>query len=83
LKHDGVSGLRAIKGAGGIAVVQDPNDALTPGMPSMALAHEPVDHAVPADAIAPLLRRLSRQLRGNPIPMAETSHPNPAGEQRG
>jgi two-component system, chemotaxis family, protein-glutamate methylesterase/glutaminase len=78
---DGVSGLRAIKETGGIAVVQDPNDALTPGMPSMALAHVPVDHVVPADAIAPLLLRLSRQLRGNPIPMAETSHPNPAGEQ--
>jgi two-component system, chemotaxis family, protein-glutamate methylesterase/glutaminase len=79
---DGVSGLRAIKEAGGIAVVQDPKDALTPGMPSMALAHVPVDHVVPADAIAPLLLRLSRQLRGNPIPMAETSHPNPVGEQQ-
>jgi len=79
---DGVSGLRSIKEAGGIAVVQDPNDALTPSMPATALAHVPVDHVVPADAIAPLLLRLSRQLRGNFAPMAETQHPNPPGEQR-
>jgi two-component system chemotaxis response regulator CheB len=79
---DGVSGLRAIKEAGGIAVVQDPNDALTPSMPSTALAHVRVDHVVPADAIAPLLLRLSRQLRANPSPTAETSRPNPAGELR-
>ena len=32
---DGVSGLRAIKEAGGIAVVQDPKDAQTPSMPAM------------------------------------------------
>ena len=79
---DGVSGLRAIKEAGGIAVVQDPKDALTPSMPAMALAHVPVDHVVPADAIAPLLLRLSRQLRGNPMPVTDTRHPNPIGEQR-
>lgn len=79
---DGVSGLRAIKEAGGIAVVQDPKDALTPSMPAMALAHVPVDHVVPADAIAPLLLRLSRKLRANPIHVTGTRHPNPTGEQR-
>jgi two-component system, chemotaxis family, protein-glutamate methylesterase/glutaminase len=79
---DGVSGLRAIKEAGGIAVVQDPKDALTPSMPATALAHVPVDHVVPADAIAPLLLRLSRQLRGNAMHVIDTRHPNPIGEQR-
>jgi two-component system, chemotaxis family, protein-glutamate methylesterase/glutaminase len=77
---DGVSGLRAIKDAGGIAVVQDPNDALTPSMPAMALANVPVDHVVPADAIAPLLVRLSQQLQGNPTPMADTQPPSPIGK---
>lgn len=79
---DGVSGLRAIKEAGGIAVVQDPNDALTPSMPASALAHVPVDHVVPADGLAPLLLRLCRQLRGQRVRMEETGNPNPAGEQR-
>jgi two-component system, chemotaxis family, protein-glutamate methylesterase/glutaminase len=79
---DGVSGLRAIKEAGGIAVVQDPKDALTPSMPATALAHVPVDHVVPADAIAPLLVRLSRQLRDKRTTVTETDHPNPVGEQK-
>jgi two-component system chemotaxis response regulator CheB len=78
---DGVSGLRAIKEAGGVAVVQDPKDALTPSMPATALAHVPVDHVVPADAIAPLLVRLSRQLREKRTTMNETEHPNPPGEK--
>jgi two-component system chemotaxis response regulator CheB len=79
---DGVSGLRAIKEAGGITVVQDPRDALTPSMPATALAHVPVDHVVPADGLAPLLIRLSRQLHGKPIAMNESDHPNPPGEQK-
>jgi two-component system chemotaxis response regulator CheB len=79
---DGVSGLRAIKEAGGITVVQDPHDALTPSMPAAALAHVPIDHVVPADGLAPLLIRLSRQLHGKPTPMNETEHPNPPGEQK-
>jgi two-component system, chemotaxis family, protein-glutamate methylesterase/glutaminase len=79
---DGVSGLRAIKEAGGITVVQDPHDALTPSMPAAALAHVPVDHVVPADGLAPLLTRLSRQLHGKPSAMNENEHPNPAGGQK-
>jgi two-component system chemotaxis response regulator CheB len=55
---DGATGLRAIKDAGGVAVVQDPDDALAPSMPAAALSLVAVDHVVPADALAPLLVRL-------------------------
>jgi two-component system, chemotaxis family, protein-glutamate methylesterase/glutaminase len=65
---DGAAGLRAIKAAGGIAVVQDPNDALTPSMPTAALAATAVDYVVPADALAKLLTRLADDVRAEPIP---------------
>jgi two-component system CheB/CheR fusion protein len=37
---DGTLGLRAIKEADGIALVQSPLDAMYPGMPRSAIAHE-------------------------------------------
>jgi two-component system chemotaxis response regulator CheB len=44
---DGTSGLAAIKRSGGIAVVQDPEDALFSSMPSSAIDHVSVDRIVP------------------------------------
>ena len=58
---DGASGLRAIKERGGLAVVQDPLDALFPDMPQNALAAVAVDHVLPMAEIAPLLDRLARE----------------------
>ena len=58
---DGSAGLWAIKSCGGIAVVQDPEDALHPGMPESALAHLTVDHRLPISDIGPLLSRLARE----------------------
>jgi two-component system chemotaxis response regulator CheB len=56
---DGTAGLSAIRRQGGVAVVQDPDDALFDGMPRNALAVEP-EHVVPADEIGALLDRLAR-----------------------
>jgi len=58
---DGTAGLWAVKDRGGLAVVQDPDDALHADMPRNALSYTTADHVVPADAIAPLLARLAAE----------------------
>lgn len=58
---DGTAGLFAVKQHGGIAVVQDPADALFDGMPSSALHYVEVDHVAPSRAIGPLLVELAGQ----------------------
>ena len=56
---DGTAGLHAVKSAGGIAIVQDPKDALVPAMPRSALRNVKVNHCVPLAEIAPLLVQLA------------------------
>lgn len=55
---DGTAGLAAVESRGGVTVVQDPADALYPGMPSSALDNVPVHHVVPAKEIGGLLAQL-------------------------
>ena len=62
--NDGSHGLTAIKAFGGLAVVQDPDDALYSGMPAAAIELADVDHVFPITALADLLNRLTRE----PIP---------------
>ena len=56
---DGAAGLWWIKRYGGIAVVQDPEDAESPEMPVAALEHVKVDYVLPASEIGPLLTKLT------------------------
>jgi two-component system chemotaxis response regulator CheB len=58
---DGTAGLWAIKSCGGMAVVQDPADALFPGMPENALRNVEVDHCLPLAQIPALLTELAHQ----------------------
>jgi two-component system chemotaxis response regulator CheB len=60
---DGTHGLWAVKERGGIAVVQDPDEAAYPSMPMNALRYVLVDHCVPVAEIGPLVERLSRERR--------------------
>jgi len=55
LLSDGSSGLYAIKRLGGIAVVQDPAEALYDSMPLSALRRVDIDYALPACEIGRLL----------------------------
>jgi two-component system chemotaxis response regulator CheB len=58
LLDDGTVGLREIKRAGGVAIVQDPRDTEWPSMPESALNHVAVDYCVPAGQIGRLLDEL-------------------------
>ena len=57
---DGTNGLRAIKAAGGLCVVQEPDEAADPSMPLSALYGDHPDHVVSLDEMAGLLTRLVR-----------------------
>lgn len=52
---DGSAGLRAIKGAGGLAVVQDPDEAIYRDMPANALAYAGPHHCLPVSEIGELI----------------------------
>jgi two-component system chemotaxis response regulator CheB len=58
---DGVVGLQSVKACGGVAVVQDPEDALYSSMPENALEKVSVDFKVPAIRMGRLLGRLISQ----------------------
>jgi two-component system chemotaxis response regulator CheB len=71
---DGTAGLRAIKQGGGIAIVQDPAEALYPGMPESAIYHNSIDHIVKAGEIAQLLRKLVEEEVGEEGAIESMSH---------
>jgi two-component system chemotaxis response regulator CheB len=59
LLKDGTFGLKAIKEAGGVALVQSPKQAAYPDMPQSAIAHDgPIDMVAGVDEIAAEVCRL-------------------------
>ncbi|MFL5240548.1 MAG: chemotaxis protein CheB [Gemmataceae bacterium] len=64
---DGTVGLQAIKREGGLAIVQDPADALYASMPQSALDNVAVDYTVSLSDLGPLLARVLAM----PAPVAE------------
>ena len=58
---DGTAGLWTVKHYGGIAIVQDPQDAEVSSMPENAMRQVQVDYCTPVTEIAELLVRLSNE----------------------
>jgi two-component system chemotaxis response regulator CheB len=73
--NDGTNGLIRIKHRGGTAIVQDPEDAESPGMPQSAVERVDVDYILPLRKIAPKLAEL---VQSGKEPAGETSMPNRA-----
>jgi two-component system chemotaxis response regulator CheB len=57
--RDGAQGAAAVKGGGGIVIVEDPESAQFKGMPEAAVRACAVDHVLPLAEIGPALRRLA------------------------
>lgn len=77
---DGSVGLAFIKRAGGIGIVQDPDEALFPSMPLAALRGVDVDHVVGAAEMGPLLVSLTKsQTNGEPVRGAAMSQNSASG----
>jgi two-component system, chemotaxis family, protein-glutamate methylesterase/glutaminase len=81
---DGTAGLVAVKRHGGIAVVQDLNEALHAGMPGSAIDRVEVEHVLPVKGIAQLLTRLTRepvaQQEGSQVMLPEEQEPRDPAE---
>lgn len=58
---DGTLGLRAIQGAGGICIVQEPTTAKYDGMPRSAIAAGYVTHILPVEQMPAKLRTIVKQ----------------------
>lgn len=58
---DGAAGLEAVKQQGGIAMVQDPFEALYPSMPISAMKAVAVDYCVPITKLGSLLVSLTNE----------------------
>jgi two-component system, chemotaxis family, protein-glutamate methylesterase/glutaminase len=70
---DGVAGLVSIVNRGGLAVVQEPSDALYPGMPEQALRHVNSPYVLPVAQMGPLLAHLVRET----VDLASAPEPSP------
>ena len=57
---DGSAGLEHVKRAGGVAIVQDPADAVYPSMPASAMQAVKVDRVLPLARIGACLGQLAR-----------------------
>ena len=77
-RDDGAAGLAAIKARGGAAIVQDPDEALYPGMPASAIAHARVDAIVPSQQIAGTICSMVRGQDGSEEPAPNGSDPEPS-----
>lgn len=71
---DGTAGLAAVKEAGGIAIVQDPDEAFAPSMPRSARALVAVDHVLPVGKMGRLIAELTREEAGARVAQLTAPH---------
>jgi two-component system, chemotaxis family, protein-glutamate methylesterase/glutaminase len=77
--RDGTMGLEAIKRGSGLSLVQDPRDALYPGMPQSAISHQPPDLVGTVDELAQFVIALAALGAQSPFLIDQLEEPAPAG----
>jgi len=74
---DGTAGLKLISQAGGVTLVQDPDDALYPSMPQSAIANDSPARVVPiGEMAAAICDMLDEQLEPKDEPMGNPGPPD-------
>jgi two-component system chemotaxis response regulator CheB len=71
LLHDGAAGLDAVKKCGGVAIIQDPADALHREMPEAALARVEADFCVPLAQMGKILTNIIMTPPGPAVPVPD------------
>jgi two-component system chemotaxis response regulator CheB len=71
LQDDGTAGMLAVKRCGGVAMVQDPDDALYSEMPLSVLAHMEVDYRLPVAKMGAVLYRLAYEAPAETPPVPQ------------
>jgi two-component system, chemotaxis family, protein-glutamate methylesterase/glutaminase len=71
---DGTAGIAAVREAGGVTIVQSPDEAVAPGMPRSAIASGKVDHVLPLRDIAVLLAALVEEDAPSRLPSGAHPH---------
>jgi two-component system chemotaxis response regulator CheB len=74
---DGTAGVAAVREAGGVTIVQDPDEAFAPGMPRSAVASGKVDHVVTLRDIGMLIGALVEEDAPSRLPAGEHPHLRP------
>ena len=77
MDSDGAAGLTAIKGEGGIAIVQEPDSARHPDMPRSSIAADHVDKVMRPAGIAEELARLARLFKSPQLEPLENGEISP------
>ena len=80
--NDGTAGLYEVKAQGGVAIVQDPSDAVGGSMPQSAIANVAVDYVLPVPEIASLLIRLVAE-RSPAEPREDGDHASGDSQEKG
>jgi two-component system chemotaxis response regulator CheB len=78
---DGTSGLQSVKRRGGVAIVQDPREALYAGMPASALEYVDVDHVAPLAHIPALLTEIAATSTNDVEPIERAEKQTVAGNE--